>query len=341
MGNKVTMKDIAEKLNLSINAVSLALNNKAGVSESTRTLVLKIADELGYFDKKPQYTKSFSSKNICVVLERRFLNDTEFYSKVLTGIEEESKKNNYDLIIGIVEENNYVVPNCISSGKVCGIIAVGTTNEDYLLKLKSYGIPMVLIDNLLLGESIDSILTDNVSGTYKATKYLIKKGFTKIGFFGDVSYSRSVKERYQGYVEAIESSNLYDGDIREYIKKYSLTQDLEKYIIQFNNNAILERVKTIESMPEAFICSNDNAAIFLMNSLKALNYKIPENISIIGFDDIISSNMVSPKLTTLRINKEFMGKLGFQKLLWRMKNKHEIKQSILLSVDLIERESVK
>lgn len=341
MGVKITMKDIAEKVNLSINAVSLVLNNKAGVSDETRALVLKTADEMGYFDNKPQYLNTYASKNICLVLEPRFFNDPYFYSKVILGIEEEARKNNYDLIMNFIDGENLNVPNCLESRKAAGIIALGPLCDEYLLKLKGYGLPMILVDNSSFLEPIDSILTDNKLGAYKATRYLINNGFKKIGFFGDLSYSLSVKERFFGFSEAIKDCALYGEDSDEFIKKFSLTKKLEQYIIKHDVDSILDRIKNIHEMPEAFICSNDSAAIQLNNALSLLGYKIPEDVSIIGFDDIMLCSMIVPKLTTVKVNKELMGRKAVQRLLWRMRHKTDPIENTIMSVELVERESVK
>lgn len=341
MSIKITMKDIAKKLNLSINAVSLVLNNKAGVSEETRSLVLKTADDMGYFDNKPKYLNSFASKNICLVLEPRFFNDPYFYSKVILGIEEESRKNSYDLIMNFIDGKNFTAPNCLESRKASGIIALGPLDDEYLLRLKNYGLPMVLVDNSSFIEPIDSILTDNKLGAYKATKYLINKGFEKIGFFGDLSYSLSIKERYFGYSEALRDSSLYGENLDEMIKRYSLTTKIEEFVIKHDVEAILQRLKKIVEMPEAFVCSNDSAAIQLNNALNLLGYKVPEEVSIIGFDDIFLCNMIMPKLSTIKVNKELMGRKAVKRLLWRMRHKSDPVENTIMSVELVERESVK
>lgn len=341
MGIKITMKDIAKKLNLSINAVSLVLNNKAGVSEETRSLVLKTADDMGYFDNKPKYLNSFASKNICLVLEPRFFNDPYFYSKVILGIEEESRKNSYDLIMNFIDGKNFTAPNCLESRKASGIIALGPLDDEYLLRLKNYCLPMVLVDNSSFIEPIDSILTDNKLGAYKATKYLINKGFEKIGFFGDLSYSLSIKERYFGYSEALRDSSLYGENLDEMIKRYSLTTKIEEFVIKHDVEAILQKLKKIVEMPEAFVCSNDSAAIQLNNALNLLGHKVPEEVSIIGFDDISLCNMIMPKLSTIKVNKELMGRKAVQRLLWRMRHKSDPVENTIMSVELVERESVK
>lgn len=341
MSKKITMKDIAEKLDLSINAVSLVLNKKAGVSEDTRKQVLKVAEELGYFDAKPQYLSTYASMNLCLVLEHRFFKDPYFYSKVIIGIEEEAKKNGYDLIVNFIDNKDYVIPNCLESRKATGIIALGTMHDEYISTLKSYGLPMVLVDNTSLSEPIDSILTDNKSGAYKATRYLSSNGLKKIGFFGDLDYSFSIKERYFGFTEAVKDMLPSGFKPEEYFQKYSITSDVEEYIIKNDTNAICNCLKELEEVPEAFVCSNDSAALIISNALSILGYKVPEDVSIIGFDDIALCSMVLPKMTTVRVHKEAMGRKAVQRLIWRMRHGNEPVENTIMSVELIERESVK
>ena len=181
---KITMKDIAERLDISINAVSLALNSKAGVSEETRKQVLDIAEELGYLDKSPKFVKSFANKNICVIIKKYYFEDNTFYSKIMMGIGEESRRKGYDIITCLINETEENIPSCIESKKVCGIIVIGTIEDEYLVKLKNYKIPVVLVDHTSLLESTDSILTDNKLGSFNITKLLIEKGYKDIGFSG-------------------------------------------------------------------------------------------------------------------------------------------------------------
>lgn len=342
MAKKVTMKDIANQLSLSINAVSLALNDRSGVSEETRRLILNTAEELGYLDQSDKYIPTYSSKNICILLKTIYFNDMHFYGKILLGLEEVARKQGYDVLINSYEED-YKIPACIENHKVAGIIVVGKIEDDFLLQLKTYSIPVQLVDHTSLLESTDSILTDNRLGAFKATKYLIDKGFTEIGFFGDLDYSLSIQERYWGYKESLRlmpQFNTYD-DVVEYVQKYSLLNHIEPYVLTYNTEKLVERIASVLQIPQAFVCSNDNAAIQLCNALRVLGYRIPEDISVIGFDDIDLCTMVVPKITTIRVNKELMGRKAMECLLWRLDHKKAAIEKIMMNVDIVERDSVK
>lgn len=339
---KITMKDIAERLDISINAVSLALNSKAGVSEETRKQVLDVAEELGYLDKSPKFVKSFANKNICVIIKKYYFEDNTFYSKIMMGIGEESRRKGYDIITCLINETEENIPSCIESKKVCGIIVIGTIEDEYLVKLKNYKIPVVLVDHTSLLESTDSILTDNKLGSFNITKLLIEKGYKDIGFFGDLEYSLSIKERFFGYREAIKKflkfNNFKEAEV--FIEDQSVLYDVEQNIIDKNIEGIKERINRINKIPEAFVCSNDNAAIALITSLKELGYMVPKDIAVVGFDDIVLSSLIEPKLTTVRVEKDFMGRKAVDRLLWRIENKKDPDEKTILSVEVIERDSV-
>ena len=339
---KITMKDIAERLDISINAVSLALNSKAGVSEETRKQVLDIAEELGYLDKSPKFVKSFANKNICVIIKKYYFEDNTFYSKIMMGIGEESRRKGYDIITCLINETEESIPSCIESKKVFWIIVIGTIEDEYLVKLKNYKIPVVLVDHTSLLESTDSILTDNKLGSFNITKLLIEKGYKDIGFFGDLEYSLSIKERFFGYREAIKKflkfNNFKEAEV--FIEERSVLYDVEQNIIDKNIEGIKERINRINKIPEAFVCSNDNAAIALITSLKELGYMVPKDIAVVGFDDIVLSSLIEPKLTTVRVEKDFMGRKAVDRLLWRIENKKDPDEKTILSVEVIERDSV-
>ncbi|MDZ5034912.1 LacI family transcriptional regulator, partial [Clostridium perfringens] len=139
----------------------------------------------------------------CTLIKKSHFEDSTFYSKILMGINEEARKKGYDIITCMINENEQSIPSCIESKKVCGIIVVAAIEDEYLVKLKDYKLPVVLVDHTSLLESTDSILSDNKLGSFKVTKLLLDKGYKNIGFFGDLEYSLSIKERYFGYKEAI------------------------------------------------------------------------------------------------------------------------------------------
>ena len=339
---KATMKDIADKLNISINAVSLALNNKAGVSGKTRKMVLNVAEEIGYLQKSTKFIKAYASKNICILIRKLYMEDHYFYSEIMMGIVEEAKETGYDIITCITNENDESIPSCIEYKKVCGIVVIGAIDDNYLIKLKESKMPVILVDHTSLLESTDSILTDNKLGSFKVTKLLLDKGYKKIGFFGDLEYSLSIKERFFGYQEAVKKFITFNEEnkMADFIKRYSILDDVENLIIKQDCKEIKERIKSLKNIPEAFVCSNDYAAIVLISSLQEMGYSIPEDIAVVGFDDIVLSSFIIPNITTVRVEKNLMGRKALKRLLWRIDNKSAMNENIIMSVIVVERDSV-
>lgn len=338
---KVTMKQLADRLGISINAVSLALNNKEGVSEKTRRQILQLADETGYLEQTNKYNKTFSSKNICVLIRKIYFQDMHFYSRVIYGIECQADQMGYDIIIQFTDEE-VTVPSCVINQKVAGIIIVGVVEKDRIEALSAYGIPIVVVDSTTYGYQVDSVLSDNRSGAFFAVNQLIRNGYRKIGFFGDLDYSLSIKERFFGYVEAV-AGIMQDGTMQTALQecmKYSLLKNIERHVLSKNVESITALLRMIEEMPQVFMCSNDRAAILLMNALRVCGYRVPEDIGIVGFDDMEVSTMVVPRLTTVHIAKKNMGMKAVQTLQWRLQNRKAKREKIILPVEMVVRESV-
>jgi LacI family transcriptional regulator len=339
MDKKPTMKEIAKRLNISINAVSLALNNKTGIGKEMRSKILNMADEIRYFENKPKYEKNYSNNNLCLILQSKHFNDFHFYSKVILGIEEEVNKNNFDLIFVFVDRDEYKIPACILNRKVCGALILGVVPNSFLKEMVNSNIPLVLVDNETLEFDIDSVATNNRSGTYKACQYLFGKNIFDIGFFGDIGYSSSVKERFSGIKEALLMNYDNYSNMINYLLKRSIIIDLEESIILKDTQIIIKKLKEIEMIPKAFICSNDNAAIILINALSLMGYAIPEDVSVIGFDNIDLCKMITPNLTTINVDRNLMGKKAVRKLIFKINDPNRPAEQTIMNVELVVRES--
>jgi DNA-binding LacI/PurR family transcriptional regulator len=342
MGNKVTMKDIADRLGLSINSVSLALNHKKGVSQETRNLILNTAYEMEYLKDKPKYAKHFADKNICILMKSQYFSSSNFYSKVLLGVETEAKKYGYDVLINFADNSN-AVPDCIIEGRISGIIVIGQISDEFLAEIKKYNCPLVLADHTSFSIQADSIVTNNRLGSYKITQYLIKNNYTRIGFFGDLSYSVSIKERFAGYQEGLRALNIFNSydELIQYILPLSVLDNVEDAVIKQNVDEICKKIKQMSELPEVFVCSNDEAAIQLINALRQLGYRIPEDIGITGFDDIDIATKINPQLTTVRVSKEEMGKKAVERLQRQIQHQDNTEVVTALNVEVVIRDSIK
>lgn len=338
---KVTMKDIAKKLNISINAVSIALNDKPGVSDEMRLLILRTADEMGYINEKKKYLSVFSKSNICIMMQSYYADTGHFYSIVLKAIVEEAKNLGYSSIMNYFEDMHMDIPECIIDRKVAGILIVGKISDMNLQKLKSIGIPIVLVDFTSLYDSCDCILTHNKQGGYMMTSYIIQRGYQKIGFFGDLNYSLSFQDRFLGYKLALMNHNIIHGfNDEDYIHKYSFLENIEKYVLNHRTDEI-EKILQSKELPEVLICANDSNAFIVIQAFMNLGIKVPENIGVTGFDDTPLAAKFNPPLTTMQVQKESMGKEAVHRLIDCIQRKDYIQKTELLSAQIIKRSSVK
>ena len=332
-----TMKDIADKLGISINAVSLALNNKSGVSEALRRQVLRTADEINYISSKDKYVNTFRKTNLCIMMQKLYHTDLYFYSKVMYAVTEEARKNGYDSIVHFFDDNNMTVANALNERRVSGLIIIGKISDTNIRQLLTYEIPIVLVDHASFAVPLNCIITDNKSGGYMACKYLLEKGFTEIGFFGDLDYSLSIRERHFGFIQALQELAPY---LEQTSRDLSVTGSIEHLILNNNPGGIADIIREKAKLPRGFICSNDHAAIALNTALRMLNLEVPSDISLIGFDNTALSELMNPKLTTINVRMSEMGKKAAKRLVHIISNKDHSIETIMMGVDLVVRDSV-
>lgn len=337
---KVTMKDIANHLGISINAVSIALNDKPGVSEEMRMLILRTADQMGYINQKRKYLSALSKSNICVLMQSYYADTGHFYSIVLRSIVEHAKSLGYFSILNYFEDNSMEIPECVIERKVAGVLIVGKISDNNLIQLKNMGIPVVLVDYSSLCDSSDCVLTHNKQGGYMMTSYIIENGYHKIGFFGDLDYSFSFEDRFIGFKQSLIKNNIVDREqINQYVEEYSFTKGIEKFVL---SNDIAEIIKILETkpLPEVLFCANDSNAFAVMNAFSQMGLKVPEDIGVVGFDDTPLCLKTVPQITTVQVQKELMGKVAVDNLIERIHRNDDIPMTRLLSVKIIERASL-
>jgi|CZCB01.1.fsa_nt_gi LacI family transcriptional regulator len=336
MANKVTMATIAKKLGVSKNTVSLALRGAGGISEKTRRMVVETAARMGY-----TYTSLGKnvpeSRNLCLVIPRSTQTALDFFSNIQMGIEDEAKKNNMNTILHYYDEAEAdpQIPNCIRDGMVSGIITLGRVGRNMVRKLKTTGLPVVMVDNYFDDMEADCVLTDNHCGSYVATWHLIKNGHRNIAFYGEIKASVSFYDRYMGYRKALE-----DAGLAVPCHCAALT-GCPEMILPEDLAEILRRIKAEGDFPTGFVCCNDAAAITLCKALKQLGIDIPGEVSVIGFDDISGASHIEPELTTMRVRRESMGRRAVNMLLARLSGNGGAGEKLLLSASLVERSTVK
>ncbi|SFL69623.1 LacI family DNA-binding transcriptional regulator [Halanaerobium salsuginis] len=333
---KVTIKDIAHKADVSVSTVSKALNEKKGVSNFTRQKIINVAKELGYFS---QYTKNdLKTYNLAFVISRRHIPvfNNPFYVRVIAGVEIEAEKNDYNLLfstLSLKDLQSKEVPRIIKQNKVDGLILAGADlNQAMIRKIEELKFPTVLVDNYLKSPIMDSIVSDNFNGALQAVKYLVKMGHQQIGYAGGPDSHPSFSERQQAYKLALLENNLAIKN--EYM---IIADDLGENMTK----NLCKRFMQLDKLPTAIFAANDAIAIGLMQNFKKYGIKIPEDISLIGFDNIEITAFTTPKISTIDIDKQAMGQEAARKLFARIADPEKKATKSVITTDLIARESVR
>ena len=320
---KIRLQDIADKLNISRNTVSKALNNTGVISEETKNKVLQTAIEMGY--KQFSYIQANSSskeylKNKEIALfTSNMPTGSHFGSNCLSGFEKKISTYGIKLSIYLIRDSdlqNLTLPNSFNPDLVDGILCIEMLDKDYSNLICSLNLPTLFVDCSPIKDNTnlaaDIILMENFSSVYNLTKYLLNNNITNIGFIGDNTHCQSFYERWQGYTTA-----LLDHGIPFILDNSILENDKSPY---GNSSWLIEKLKKLPSFPQAFVCANDFIAITLINALRELNYSIPKDIIVCGFDDCMESKIIDPKLTTVSIASSEMGESAAKILLNRIKN---------------------
>lgn len=337
---KIRIKDIAKAVGVSPSTVSLVLNNRPGISEETREKILKKIEELGYSTTRAssKVTKGLT-KNIRFIVYKKHgkvVGETPFFSALIEGIEQEARDEGFNLLISYMNEqseNRQEIIQIIKESPVDGILLLATEMYPHdLLIFNNLTLPIVVLDSYLENKNMDFVVISNVEAIYNATSYLIQKGHKEIGYLDSSVWIKNFEERKEGYEKAIKQCGL--ALRKEYI--FSLEPTLEGSYKDMQD--ILEKRP---KLPTAFVAANDIIAFGAMKALKEAGIRIPDDISIIGLDDMPFCEICDPPITTLRVYKERMGKIAVKRLIERIIDNVEERVKIEVRTELIERKSVR
>ncbi len=324
------MSDIAKEMGISTVSVSKALSGKDGVSQEVREQIIEKAAEMGYrYNSIAQNMKEGVSYNIGVLVAERFFSDNSFYSDLYQKVVKESNKQGYSSILEIIsreDEKQGKLPNMVTFSKVDGLIILGQMKSKYIEKLLDVGMPYIFMDFYDEHNMVDSVVSDSVHGSYLLTNHLIKMGHTKIGFVGDIHATSSILDRYVGYYKAMVQNQL---EVRaEWVIS---DRDEEGDYISMCNGI---------TMPTAFVCNCDEAAYHFVTELKEEGYRVPEDISVVGFDDFIFARLCSPMLTTFRIDLELMSEVAVSAIIKKVHDENYRIGRKVIGGELVFRDSV-
>ncbi|PIX94550.1 MAG: LacI family transcriptional regulator [Ignavibacteria bacterium CG_4_10_14_3_um_filter_37_18] len=333
---KSTIKDVAKKANVSIATVSFVINNSKPISEETKDRVQKAIKSLNYYPSKSAVSLvSGKTGNIGFILtDDHFLRTEPFYTTIFLGTEFEARSEGYYIILTSIKPNfteNDMLPRFILNKSVDGIIIAGKIPQILIEKISAYHLPTVFIDYIPSTNSYPLVLIDNIQGALLATNHLIDLGHKNIAFIGGDIEHPSLSHRLIGYKQALERANIP-------IKNSLIITDA-KYPDRQNGFHSAEKLFSKNKNVTAVFAGNDALAIGILHYLKDNGYKVPQDVSLIGFDDIEADIMLRPTLTTIRVPKIEMGSEALKLIVTALKNKNSIIKKVLVPVELIVRES--
>lgn len=339
MTENITIKDIAQQTGVSVATVSLALNNRPGVSPETRARVLEVAGQLGYPVNKPSPAKSNTRTIGMVVKTEANLppRANPFYSQVIVGIEEACRRNQINLMFATmpVDENNHPtsIPQVFYSDQVDGLLLVGAFMDATITSLAGHNLPpIVLVDAYSDTETYDMVVSDNFQAAYNAVEFLLAQGHHHIGLIGSEPDSYpSIRQRRNGYLRCLKDHGIPD-----------------TYIASFNPNdpsddGYDEIVSVLQTNPQltALFCVNDHVALTAMKAAFDLGRKIPEDLAVIGYDDIHQAATTIPSLSTMRVDTASMGWAAVNLLLMRLEQPDAARMTLVIHPTLVKRDSIK
>ncbi len=333
-----TIKDVARLANVSTATVSLSINGHARITKETKIKVEKAIKDLGYFpSRSARDLVSRKTGNIGFILtDGHFLKTEPFYTQIFLGTEFEARKHPYYILLATIPTNfkeEDELPRFILENSVDGILIAGRVSKIFLKKIMTYGLPTVMIDFHYSEKNHSAVLIDNMGGVSKATNALISRGHNNIAFLCAEHEHPSIQERYHGYKIALEKNSIPFSEqlivsldtIISTESGYDAAKELNKRGVDFS----------------AVIACNDAMAIGAMQFFKETGKQIPEEISIIGFDDIEIDLYQDPPLSTISVPKIDMGQDAFQLMIEILEKRINNHKKIIVPVELILRDSVK
>ncbi|WP_452225093.1 LacI family DNA-binding transcriptional regulator [Lacinutrix chionoecetis] len=346
MKRKVTLKQIAKELDVSISTVSKSLRNSKEISEDTRSKVQAFAKLYNYKPNNIALSlQNRKTKTIGVIIPEIV---HHFFSKVIRGIELVANKRGYNVIVGLSNEsfskeviNMEMLANGSIDGFILSISKETLQQQDYhhFIETINQGMPIVMFDRVVNEVNCDKVIVDDLNGSKNAVNKLIEKGCKSIAIITTKDYVSVGKLRTQGYLNALEEHQIK--------AKGSLILKVDDTLVSDENLDVLE--KDIEQLfksnkfIDGVFAVNELYAITAMKVARKLNLKIPEDVQIIGFTDGVLSKHATPSLTTVSQHAQQMGEKSAELLIdnLEIEEEEENYKTVVIETELIERSSTK
>ncbi len=332
---KLTIREIAKMAGVSPSAVSFVLNNKEGVSLKTREKIKEVIRRTNFTpdmnSRRLFFKKSFNITMATKQTSSPFSN--LFYFEAAKGVLEKSKEFNYNVVFTEVGDSPkwwQSLLSSINSNDTDGIIFFQDTDFALLKEIERLNVPYVVLDCHSKEKKFTYVNADSELASYVATSYLTQNGHKKIAFIGSCYLPEYYLQTFNGFKSAIDKLNT---ELPSAWIQNTATDEKDAYLC-------MQKILDSKALPTAVFCAGDIYAIGAIKCAKANGYKVPEDISFIGIDDILLSGYIEPALTTVRIEPVKMGALAMQLLMQKIGGEHPL--GITVESDkLIIRDSVR
>jgi DNA-binding LacI/PurR family transcriptional regulator len=322
----ITMREIARKLNVSVATVSRALSGRPQtVSPQVRKEIQELAERCGY-----QKRRTVGNSVAFIIDQRQFSLSSQFYNMIIAGVERQLIAYRYFCQFHSVERGNEGLDQLnLNFPDLAGVIDVGGYHDHLSTKLHAMGVPVVLVDHHIPTVDIPAVLIDNSDGVMQACKHLHNLGHRRIAFIAGDRSEMTAQERLFGYRRAAE---LYGFETDPGLVEHcgGRLDEAHKAMMR-----ILDR----GAAPTAVVAHNDVTAIGVLDALKHSGIQIPNDMSVVGFDDIALSHEAVPSLTTVHVPKKRMGMTAVQRLFKTIKGKEDPFHKVIIPTTLVIRGS--
>jgi LacI family transcriptional regulator len=337
---KITIEDIAKRARVSQGTVSAVINAKNTVKPATRDYILEVMKESNYRPKGTARNLKSANQEKSIGLIIKDLT-YPFYTSIAKGVSDYAKSKGYSVVVSSSDDNHECekkLTHLFSSKDIKGVIIApvveGTAEIEHLFKLKMINYPFVLLEDVK-GIQANVVAIDNLKAIKRAVTYLINGGHTNIVHFAGPPQSSHTQERIEGFRYAFsESPLIFKNDMIVFIGSHS----------EESSRNILEYFKNIhrEDYPTAIVCFNDQQALTVMTALKELNIRVPDDITIIGNDDIYYAKIFPVPLTTIRAPQQEIGVMAAEILIRNIESSTIMPiERVILETEFIVRQSSK
>ena len=336
MAKTVKLADIAAQVGVSTVTVSKALSGQKGVSEEMREKIRRLADELGY--RSPSESKKQIVEkhyNIGVLIQEVYLGKYDsFYFRTYQEVNKRAvARGCFTLLESISRENvlKNELPILVQEKKVDGLVVIGDMTKAYMEHLEAEAsIPVVYMDFYSDTIGLDTVISNSYYGTYVLTNYLFRMGHKKIAYIGTIGMTNSITDRYLGYAKSMLEHHMpiredYTIDDRD---RQTGRMDLDKFF------------QLPEDMPTAFVCNCDLAASYLVKKLRTNGYRVPEDISVVGFDNYLYPGLCDIGITTYEVDISEMARRVVHKIVRKIANESYTAGVFIVDGHIVVKDSV-